>query len=153
MSYATLDDVQRRMPQFQLTLTSKPTSDTAQVFIDDTTVQFDAIAENLGYVTPVTGVKSIGLAREIISQGSIAKILYARASAIGTDVAVASADRAQKMFDDWIRALADPKNPLEMTDCPRTGSTVDKPANTLDGLIVDDDGNEIQPRICMDSRF
>ncbi len=44
MPYATLDDVQRRMPQFQLTPTSKPANDAAQVFLDDTHAQMDAKA-------------------------------------------------------------------------------------------------------------
>ncbi len=118
-SYATVEDVQRRMPQFQLTTQSRPTLDTAQVFLDDTTAQFDSAMEGLGYVTPLTGPKALAQAQEIVSQGTIAKILYARAAAIGSDVTVASADRAMKQYEHALELLADENSPVELVDAHR----------------------------------
>lgn len=152
MPYATLDDVQRRMPQYQLTTTSKPSIDSAQVFLDDTHAQFDAAMENLGYVIPITGAKALSQSREIVSQGTIAKILFSRGAAVGTDVAFQSAERAQKQYDDALKALADSRDPRELVDAVRTGSQTEKPMNVLAGLLVDADGNEIEPRITMDSK-
>ena len=82
MPYATIDDVQRRMPQFALTSLTRPNIDTAQTFLDDTHAQFDAALENLGYVIPLTGARSLAQAKEIVSQGTICKILGARAAAV-----------------------------------------------------------------------
>lgn len=147
MAYATLDDVQRRMPQFALTSQTKPNNDTAQTFLDDTHAQFDAALENLGYVIPLTGARSLAQAKEIVSQGTICKILLARASAVGTDVALQSADRACKAYDHALELLADPKSPIELTDAERTDDMVEKPGN------VAPIGRGGEPRIYMDSKF
>jgi hypothetical protein len=155
MPYATLDDVQRRMPQFQLTPTSKPANDAAQVFLDDTHAQFDAALINLGYVTPITGPKSLAICKEIVSQGTICKILYARASAVGTDVAVASAERACKAYDEALKALADEKNPISLVDAEFTDDLVGKKGTTPMGLIDNVTIEEDQrfPRVTMDTKF
>lgn len=147
MPYATLDDVQRRMPQFQLTATSKPALDAAQIFLDDTHAQFDAAMQNLGYVTPITGAKSLAQCKEIVSQGTICKVLYARAAAVGTDVAIASADRACKQYDKALMDLADTKSPIELVDADRTEDRVDKPGVGPMGLT----GQE--PRATMDQNY
>ena len=105
--YATIDDIQRRMPQFQLTQTTRPNLDTASVFLEDTEAQFNAALENLGYVVPITGEKSLSQCKEIVAQGVIAKLLYARAAAVGTDATFQSADRAQALYDKALRELAD----------------------------------------------
>ncbi len=141
------------MPQFQLTATSKPNAEAAQVFLDDTHAQFDAAIENLGYVIPVSGEKSIAQSRELVCQGTIAKILYARAAALGTDAAVSSADRAQKQYDDGLKALADPKNPRELSDAVRNLDEVIKTGISPMGLLVDDYGDAIEPRVMMESKF
>ena len=105
--YATLDDVQRRMPQFELTATTRPNLDTAQVFLDDTHAQYDSAIENLGYIAPVTGAKSIAQSREIVCQGTICKILHARAAAVGTEVAMQSAERACKQVLGGARSIGE----------------------------------------------
>jgi hypothetical protein len=153
-NYASLDDVQRRMPQFVLGPATKPNLDTAQVFLEDTHAQFDAAMENLGYVIPITGARSLAQCKEIISQGVICKILHARASAVGTDVAVQSADRACKQYENALKLLADEKSPIELTDAERTRDAVDKPSGTPMGLLYDqDDGERIVPRVYMKQVF
>jgi hypothetical protein len=127
MAYASLQDVQNRMPQFTLTAVSKPTQDTAQVFIDDTQASFDAVLENLGYKIPLTGARSLAQAKEIVSQGAICKILHARAAAVGTDVALQSAERACTQYEHALELLADPNSPVELGDAERTDEMVDKP--------------------------
>lgn len=153
MPYATVDDVQRRMPQFTLTATSKPNTDAAQTFLDDTQAQLDGALENLGYVVPITGPKSLAQVKEIVCQGTIAKILYARAAAIGTDAAVQSADRAMKQYDTALKMLADQRNPIELTDAQRTLDELPKPYGEPMGLLTDADGNDIEPRATMDQKW
>lgn len=154
MAYATLDDVQRRMPQFTLTGVSLPNTDAAQLFLDAVHAEFDSAVENLGYRTPLTGSKSLAQAKEIVSQGCIAKILFARAAAIGTDVAVKSAERAQGQYDKALERLADPESPVELTDASRTGDEVEKPGIEPLGLTADVvSGDPIEPRFTMDFKF
>ena len=109
--------------------------------------------ENLGYTVPITGAKSISQSREIVSQGTIARILYARGAAVGTDAAFQSADRAQKQYDDALKNLANPKSPVELVDAARTDHEQEKPGNELSGLLVDDEGEDIEPRITMRTYF
>lgn len=151
--YATIEEVQRRMPQFTLTPTSKPSLETAQVFLDDVHSHFDAAMSNLGYVTPITGELSVAQAREIVSQGTIARILYARGAGLGTDAAFQSADRSQKQYDDALRNLADRKHPAELSDAARNSDETQKPDGSLSGLLVNDDGDDIVPRATMDMNF
>ena len=146
--YASLDDVQRRMPQFQLGSTTKPNLDTAQVFLEDTHAQFNAAMENLGYVTPITGAKSLAQCKEIISQGVICKILHARAAAVGTEVTMQSADRACKQYEHALELLADENSPIELTDAERTEDQILK-MNEGGGP----EGKGDSPRITMDSKF
>ena len=153
-SYATLDDVQRRMPQFALTEVSRPNLETAQVFLDDTHAQFDAAMENLGYVIPITGARSLAQSKEIISQGTICKILHARAAAVGTDVAMQSADRACGQYEKALQLLADPKSPIEFTDAERTRDEATKPGGPPMGLLYDPDtGCRVEPRVYMKQVF
>jgi len=156
--YATIADVQARMPQFPLTAVSKPTSTDAQQFLDDTEAELNIAAENMGYVTPITGVKSLGLARTIVVYGAIAKILNARGVAVGGDVTFQSADRAQALFDGYLKGLKDPKNPLEFTDAERTGSAVAKPQFTVfsygtDPTVLATDPDAGEPRTTLDQVF
>ena len=64
--YATLDDVQRRMPQFQLTPVSKPKyGHGPSVSGRHPRASSNTAMENLGYVTPITGPKSLAQCKEI----------------------------------------------------------------------------------------
>lgn len=154
MGYATIDDVQRRMPQFTLSPLSKPNIDASQVFLDDTIAQFEGAMENLGYVVPITGARSLSQVKEIVCQGTIAKILYARSSALGTDVAVQSADRAQKQYDTALKMLADPTSPVELSDAVRNDDEMLKqPGGAPEALLTDDDGDTIEPRATMEMKF
>jgi hypothetical protein len=144
--YATVDDVQARMPQFLLTSTSKPSIEQAQVFLDDAHAHLDGALSNLGYMVPVTGPISLSLVREAVSDRAICRILTARAAAIGTDVAFQSATKHCEAYTQFLTDLADPNSPIELTDALRTESAMEKPGAQLGGLLPG------EPRICMDSR-
>lgn len=153
MPYATIDDVQQRMPQFLLTAVTKPTITQSQTFLDDSHAHLDAALSNLGYVIPVTGALSVAQVREAVCDRTTCRILYARAAAVGTDAALQSADAACARYDKFLTDLADPKSPVELVDAVRTGDMVEKPANAGPfGLLTNPDGSAIEPRISMDSR-
>lgn len=141
------------MPQFVLTATSKPTLAQAQVFLDDAHAHLDAALTNLGYVVPITGALSVPQVREAVCDRTICRILYARAAAVGTDAALQSADAACARYDKFLADLANPNSPVELVDATRTGDQIEKPANAGPfGLLTDEDGNDIEPRITIGSR-
>ena len=151
--YADLGAVQARMPQFQLTATSKPSQQDAETFMLDAEAQIDATLENIGYVVPITGEKALSIVKNLTIALTIASVLQARAASVGGDAAIASADRAQKWYDDKMRALSSPTNPLELTDAVRNTKEVVKPQHLTSGLLVDDDGEEIVPWMTMHKKF
>lgn len=152
-TYATLDDVQARMPQFALTAVSKPSMAQAQVFLDDSHAHLDAALSNLGYVIPIVGPISLSQVREAVCDRAICRILHARGAAVGTDAALQSAEAACKRYDKFLADLSDSKSPVELVDAQRTGDAVTKPIELgVFGLLTDDDGNAIEPRITIDSR-
>ena len=154
MPYVTIDgDVQPRMPQFQLTSTSKPSFTDASTFIADVEAEVDAALANLGYVTPITGEKSLAILKQWIAQGIIARILTARAAAVGGETAIASAERAQKLYDSYFTKLADADHPLELIDAIRTSVAVSKPQAVIMGSLYDESGNSLQPRVTMETKF
>ena len=155
MPYATIGDVQARMPQFTLTATSKPTIADATIFIDDVEAEISAALANLGYVMPITGPLSLAIVRAWSAQGAIARILAARAAAVGGEGAVASAERAQKLYDDKFKQLADENYPLTLIDATMTGEEVSKTDSGLDGSGTNEiiDGSMYDPRVTMDQKF
>lgn len=152
MPYATVADVQARMPQFTLTATTRPTLDQAQIFLDDSIAQMEAALSNLGYVIPITGALSIPQVREAVCDRAICRILHARGAAVGTDAAFQSANAACDRYDAFLKALADSDSPIELSDAQRTETAVDKPKNLVMGLVFDDNGDRIEPRIGMNSQ-
>lgn len=151
--YATIQDVQARMPQFKLQADSKPTSADAETFILDVEAETEAALANLGYVIPITGAGSLAIVKSIVCAGAIARILSARAAAVGGDASVQSAIRAQEFYDGRLKALADPNNPLELPDAGTTEELVEKDTVIMGGPLVEDDGADLEPRIRMDSKF
>jgi hypothetical protein len=136
--HITLDDVQLRLPQLPLSETSKPSTDAASAFIDDMEAEFMAELIALGYDPTVTISQtslpiSFPIYRSIVAGGVIAKILNARAAAVGGDAAVKSADRAQKDFDGRLARLRDrtAAGTFELADWPRTSKAVLKPSILL----------------------
>jgi hypothetical protein len=114
--YATLDDVQKRMPQFLLTAQSKPNLDTAQVLLDDAHAHLDAALSSLGYTVPITGPLSIPQVREAVCDRAICRILHARGAAVGTDAALQSAEVFCARYDKFLEDLADDASPIDLPD-------------------------------------
>lgn len=153
MAYATIDDVQQRMPQFQLSATSKPALSQAEIFLSDSQAHLDAALTNLGYVVPITGAMSLPQVREAVCDRAICRILYARAAALGTDSALQSAEKAGERYDKFLADLANDKSPVELVDAARTDSAATKGESSGPfALLYNTRGEEIEPRICIDSR-
>lgn len=151
MAYLTLTDVQARMPQFQLTETSRPSLADAEAILDGATSEFDLAAQNMGYTTPITGVKSLQLVREIVAHLVISNVLYARAAAVGGDAAVKSAERERVLYDNYMKALYDRKHPLKLSDAVLLDGSVEIKGQEYSFGMTDVD--ETEPRVSIDQEF
>lgn len=130
-SYCTITDVNGYVPQSPFTPTTTPTQAQVQGYIDQVANQIDLTLANLGYVTPVvTGAKSLIELRKANAWGALGLAQQSRITGVAPDQSVGLSVWT-KMFNDWVKALADPKNPYELGDAPRTGKAVVKPLGEL----------------------
>jgi hypothetical protein len=153
-SYVTLQDLQARMPQFPLTATSRPSVSEAEVYIADAEAEFESDASNAGYALPITGPIALRYVRTAVILLSISRILYARGAAVGGDAAMQSADKYQKLYDDYRKKLfIDEMDPAEMIDAVRTGRRRDKPRVLVSSLWTVDSSETGDPRVSLDDLF
>lgn len=157
--YATLDDLGDRIPQVTLSDTSKPTSSTAQRFLNAAQSRLDSALSTLGYVVPVVEATSpggFGQVKEAVCLLAGASVLYARANGVGGDATVASADRMMKQYDELMKSWQDRKSPYELADVPRTEDRIDKPQHALAGASAefgDVESADSAPRCWMGQEF
>lgn len=125
MAYHTLDDVRGMAPQLQITPASKPSDGQVTQFIAEVEREMDAILINLGYTVPVIGLESVKLLRVIAGYGTLARVLDARALAVGNPDDQGAA-RAQKYYEKRMMALGDADDPFELPDAARTDEKIEK---------------------------
>lgn len=131
MSYCTISDVNGYVPQSPYTATTVPTQAQVQSYIDQVSNQIDMTLANLGYVTPVlTGPKALVELRKACAWGALGLAQQSRITSIAPDQAVGLSVWT-KMFNQWVDALSDPKNPYELSDAPRTATAVIKPLGEI----------------------
>lgn len=129
--YCTITDVNSYVPQSLFTSTTTPTQAQVNAYIDQIANQIDMSLTNLGYVTPViSGDKALKELRKANAWGALGLAMQSRITAIAPDQAVGLSVWT-KMFNQWIESLADPKNPYELADAPRTGLAVVKPVGEM----------------------
>ena len=130
-SYCTISDVNGLVPQSPFTNTTTPTQAQVEGYIINVSNRIDATLTNLGYVTPVvTGTQSLLLLKEAASWGALGLAMQSRVTAIAPDQAVGLSVWT-RMFNDWLKALADQDNPFELPDAVRNQKAVVKPPGEL----------------------
>ncbi len=129
-SYATISNVNALVPQVPFTATTTPTQAQVENFITQISARVDASLSNIGYVTPITGTLALALVQEAVAWGALGLAQQSRITSIAPDQAVGLSVWT-KMFNDWIKALADPNNPFELTDAPRNNKQVIKPPGEM----------------------
>jgi hypothetical protein len=134
--YCTISDVNSYVPQSPFTPTTTPTAAQVQAYIAQVATQLDLTLMNLGYPTPVvTGAMSLAELRKVNAWGALGLAQQSRITAIAPDQAVGLSVWT-KMLNDWLKALADPNNPYELSDAPRSGRAVVKPVGeVMDGPL------------------
>jgi hypothetical protein len=146
-NYCSITDVNNLVPQSPFTPTTTPTQAQVEGFITQLSRRTDACLFNIGYVVPVTtGVQALALLKEAIAWGALGLAQQSRITAIAPDQAVGLSVWT-RMYDNWLKALADNTNPFELPDAPRNAKAVVKP---LGELQIDMTSNSIDSGMASD---
>ena len=113
-TYVNLDQVRSHLPQFQITNSSRPSSQQVQEFIDDLQDRVDSVLGNLGYdvpFNPVTYPDAVRILRGIILDGATSKILVSALAGVRNPEEF-GASGFWKRYENALKALANPDDPL-----------------------------------------
>lgn len=145
--YCSTDDVNALAPQVPFSAQSRPTLTQLLMFIDDGTNVINATLGNVGYVTPLTGTVALAECKKANAWYALGIAQQVR----DTGVTTATSDKGMpgkniwtRMFEEWLQRLADPKNPFELPDAPRTAQQIEKQGDAIlrsmsDGITDDPD--------------
>lgn len=123
MAYITLEDVLDQAPQVKVNATSKPNTTEAAKIVVNVEAQVNSVLAGLGYVTPLDPTespKSIVLLRDIITQGSIAKILKAMFYGVRNPNDVGAND-AWREYEKKLAGLSNQNDPMILEDANLAG--------------------------------
>jgi hypothetical protein len=125
VSYCTPQDVRDLAPQLVIDNTSKPNTGQVTGMIEDVERELDAQLANLGYVTPVSAPISAAILKDKVAHAVVARVL--RGKHFGNaDPGQVGAEQAQKVYDQWLKALASATDPTDLPDAARTGGDAEK---------------------------
>ena len=120
MPYATLADVLDAAPKLNIGANTKPSVEDAQAIIQAVENHVSGNLKSLGYTLPIdktTSPKSFITVRDIVVQGSLARILKAMYYGV-RDPEDVGANDAYREFQSKLKALADPEDPFSLEDAP-----------------------------------
>lgn len=133
--YAAIDDVSAYSPQVPFTATSKPSETMVTAFIEDVANDMDTVLSNIGYVTPVvSGPKALQWLRKTCALGALGIAQAARDTGVTTAVNASGREGKniwQQMYESRMKAIADPQDPTELPDAPRTNEQLVKQPDSV----------------------
>jgi hypothetical protein len=138
VAYVTLEQVLRQAPQVKISATSKPNTQEAAEIVAAVEAYVNSVLKGLGYVTPLDGTtspKAVGIVKDIIIQGSIARILKAMFYGVRNPNDVGAND-AFNEFKLKLAQLSNQSDPMVLEDAVLTGVAVHAVAE-LDSNISD----------------
>ncbi len=138
MAYVTLEEVLDQAPQIKISATSKPNTTDAAKIVVAVEAYVNSVLKGLGYeipLSPTTAPKSVALVKDIIIQGSIAKILKAMFYGVRNPNDVGAND-AWREYTSRLAALSNQSDPSVLEDAVLTGVAV-KAVAELDSNISD----------------
>lgn len=131
MAYATVEDVNRLVPQNPFTPTTSPSSAHVETYIDQVSRRIDACLDTIGYITPVTGgPKALQQLKEACAWGACGIAQQARIASVTPDLA-GQMSVWTKMFFDWLERLSSQKDPFHLIDATTTGRLTVKPMGEM----------------------
>jgi hypothetical protein len=105
MAYAVVGDVRKKAPNITLDASSKPSVSDVTDYITDVESELNAYLAAAGYTVPLTGgPETLKILREIVAQGTLAKVLQAIVAGRGvaTDIGQKA---AQDLYDARIQRI------------------------------------------------
>lgn len=140
MAYATLQEVLDQAPQLKIHATSKPSTTDAEAIVASVNGQVNSVLNGLGYTIPISATESplsVALLKDIVIQGSIAKILKAMFYGIRSPQDVGAND-AWREFTSKLSALGNQSDPMTLPDANMT-AVAQHVRSELDSNISDTD--------------
>lgn len=146
MAYCQVSDVVALAPGVEISNSSKPTAGQVTTIIADLERELNAQLTRLGYGTPVvqaTSPLAFQVIKNKLAHAVLAQVLRARAYG-SSSPKDQGADDAQRVFDNWLKALKSVADPTELpSDATRTNETVEKTAadqtrSFVSGLSIDE---------------
>lgn len=136
MPYATVSDVQKLLPQVQITTTTKPPQADVTTWIDEGAKELDLLLRNLGYATPVSDANDLITVRDMLVHKVGARVLRARIYGIGP-VDQSGAKELERFYELRVQWLSDPKHPFELANTARTTNELVKPSGMVRGFVAE----------------
>lgn len=114
MPYATVDNIRSKIPQLQLTATSRPTVEEVETLIILAGHELDAVIKSLGHTSPISEIDSplsFMMAREMVKTKVAAEVLYIQHAGLRD----ADSLGAKAFMESWkgkLNRLKDPDDPF-----------------------------------------
>jgi hypothetical protein len=118
MAYVTLEEVLDQAPQLKINATSKPNTTDAAKVVTATEAYVNSVLKGLGYevpLDPVVSPKSVATIKDIVIQGTIAKILKSMFYGVRNPEDV-GANGAWREFTSRLASLSNQSDPYILED-------------------------------------
>ncbi len=138
MAYVTLEEVLDQAPQIKINATSRPDTVEARKIVQAVEDYVNSVLKGLGYTTPVTladSPKAFAILKDIVLQGSIAKILKAMFYGVRNPNDV-GANEAYREFTSKLAQLSNQNDPMVLEDAVKP-NVAEHVRSELDSNISD----------------
>lgn len=137
MTFATLADVLDGAPKITIGPNTKPSAQDAQALIDAVNAHVSSVVAGLGHanITKENAPQSFMILRDIVVQGSIARILKAMYYGV-RDPNEVGANDAWREFNGKLKQLTDPEEPFSLPDAP-ANDQVQKVSSEIESSVLD----------------
>lgn len=148
MPYVTVSDVRKLIPNVPINATSQPSEGAVAEWITDTERVLDALFSSTGYVTPLTGIVSRTITKDLVTNRIAARVLRSRPNP------EQDPETFQRQYEQDLKRLRDPGDPFDLTDAEHTPDAVVKNlgprfSSNLRELLLEEE----RPRINRDQIF
>ncbi|HEY8410194.1 MAG TPA: hypothetical protein VIK76_02285 [Pyrinomonadaceae bacterium] len=116
--YTSVSDVKALAPHVPITNTSQPSEGTVNQWIGELEAMYDAQFRTLGFETPITGVHSVVIVRQIIAHAVMARVMRSRPNP------ESDPENFQRWADTRMKALRDPNDPFDLDDAGKVDAAI-----------------------------
>lgn len=117
MPYITTADIVAAAPTIDISATTRPTSTQVDAMIVSEQSTLDSSLAGGGYITPITGEKSLPVVKKILTHKVLAGVLRAKAYGRANPRDI-GADKADAVADALVTRILDPDDDFRLEDAP-----------------------------------